>query len=851
MTTINKTSTRVPLSPVHRNPMSPLHRSPSPLKRFTSGAGYATLEAQKFSEPAKPEPVSLPHASHCATQIAAAAAASPHAFQGSPVKLPSKAPPPGAPASKSALPTRQRSVDLESSLWLGPRSEQVTRWLVLLAVGLNVLIFPVLLAFDGPVGSDSPWFGLTMIADVVLWLDVLCRFVTPVAMADEGGDGDEEVREISHGYVARAYLRSGDLLVDVLCRFPWDAVSSGARAAPFAFSTAHLPRLLTLRRALAIWHSRVGSAPKYVGSGQRLAALCSVSLVVLHWYACAQWLLGVHLEREGRPSWVHDAAEAASAQGVEWPWPLWARYMRSFDRGLLTVLGEGLRGEAHEEVALALTGLMGGTVWLAYFTSTLVQLVTTINHQEELARAKIGRVAMFCRHAKIPPPLQARVRNHLEHVLLAKKLSFDTDELLAELSAPLRGEVALHRCSSFMLNPKFVGILGGGADGGVQQGKFIKALVRKLSLVVFSPGDFAMEEGEVGEEVYFLSRGRVAVIAGERQVATLSSGACFGEIALLVPGALRTASIVAVTFCEAHALSRADFEQCLGGFPEMHARIKMIAERRVAELKEMATRKKRPRPPAANGGGSKRDADADADAADDADDDGDDGDDAPPLSLSRPQIAAVAALGAPDAPPAAAPEPTGRLRRGLATFSSGLGALRLRSSATLRNGGGNGALAGAGDRRNSDPGVSAFTAVARAAAANAANAASAASAANATATDLDVDARRSSFGRRRRFSSPAVLPAGASAPQPAAPGAASAAAQHAEVAAQPPPAQPSKNKVAPAPSTPGAALAAPTCAPAKLPPLLGAPAGRAPAPLPFAPPPMPVKRSDGGRVSFY
>ena len=44
------------------------------------------------------------------------------------------------------------------------------------------------------------------------------------------------------------------------------------------------------------------------------------------------------------------------------------------------------------------------------------------------------------------------------------------------------------------------------------------------------------------------------------QVATLSGGDCFGEIALLVPGARRTASIVAMSFCEAHQLFREDFE---------------------------------------------------------------------------------------------------------------------------------------------------------------------------------------------------------------------------------------------------------------------------------------------------
>ena len=86
-----------------------------------------------------------------------------------------------------------------------------------------------------------------------------------------------------------------------------------------------------------------------------------------------------------------------------------------------------------------------------------------------------------------------------------------------------------------------------------------------------------MVEGESGEEVYFLSRGIVAIVAAERQVAmpsnpmyhweiigryleipaghqvaTLTNGDCFGEIALLVPGLRRTASIVAQTFCEAH-----------------------------------------------------------------------------------------------------------------------------------------------------------------------------------------------------------------------------------------------------------------------------------------------------------
>ena len=53
-----------------------------------------------------------------------------------------------------------------------------------------------------------------------------------------------------------------------------------------------------------------------------------------------------------------------------------------------------------------------------------------------------------------------------------------------------------------------------------------------------------------------------------RDVAQLSDGDCFGEITLLLPGLKRTASIVALTFCECHSLSRDAFDQCLDGFPE-------------------------------------------------------------------------------------------------------------------------------------------------------------------------------------------------------------------------------------------------------------------------------------------
>ena len=65
----------------------------------------------------------------------------------------------------------------------------------------------------------------------MLWCDVGLRFVTPVQpLEGEGG------KLLSHRRVALRYLRT-DLLVDVLCRWPWDACVSGA--GPFPLATRH------------------------------------------------------------------------------------------------------------------------------------------------------------------------------------------------------------------------------------------------------------------------------------------------------------------------------------------------------------------------------------------------------------------------------------------------------------------------------------------------------------------------------------------------------------------------------------------------------------------------------------
>ena len=73
-----------------------------------------------------------------------------------------------------------------------------------------------------------------------------------------------------------------------------------------------------------------------------------------------------------------------------------------------------------------------------------------------------------------------------------------------------------------------------------------------------------------------------------------------------MPGTRCTASIIAVSFCEAHELARQDFEECLLSFPEIHARIKLLAEQRATKLKsasenDQKARVRRPTPVSEDG----------------------------------------------------------------------------------------------------------------------------------------------------------------------------------------------------------------------------------------------------------
>lgn|GEM_PF-183684 len=88
-------------------------------------------------------------------------------------------------------------------------------------------------------------------------------------------------------------------------------------------------------------------------------------------------------------------------------------------------------------------------------------------------------------------------------------------------------------------------------------GDFLRDIIPRLDVREFSPGEVVVHEGDVGDEMYFLTKGRVEAVRGNppQQLVVLREGSFFGELAIL-KDAPRAATIRALTDVEVYALRR-------------------------------------------------------------------------------------------------------------------------------------------------------------------------------------------------------------------------------------------------------------------------------------------------------
>lgn len=111
----------------------------------------------------------------------------------------------------------------------------------------------------------------------------------------------------------------------------------------------------------------------------------------------------------------------------------------------------------------------------------------------------------------------------------------------------------------------------------------LQAIGQKVQMQYFGPEQVIFEQGDYGEEMYIIKRGKVQVLRDYSILAELSDHAFFGEMAL-VSEEPRNATIKALTEVEVLVLKKDDFRELLETKPSIASTVSYEVVKRANQL---------------------------------------------------------------------------------------------------------------------------------------------------------------------------------------------------------------------------------------------------------------------------
>ncbi len=364
--------------------------------------------------------------------------------------------------------------------------------------------------------------------------------------------------------IKESYLK-GWFFVDAVAAFPMPLLGLLFPAA----GTAGLFRVLRLNRLLKLLRINRSlkrlSGPRMNPAIFRLVLLVFWIMMAAHTIACG-WII-----MTGNP------------EGLS---PL-ELYINAFywTTTTLTTIGYGdiTPSGMMQTVYVIIIEIIGAGMY-GLIIGNIANLIANIDVAKAQHREKMEKLNTFLRYRNIPLDLSRKINDYFEYLWQTRR-GYEESDVLKELPPSLKTWVALYLNKEVIEKvPIF--------EGASQE--FIKETILNLRPVVFTPGDYIVTAGEVGYDMFFISKGTVDVVSadGTTTYATLSEGQFFGEIALLL-SMPRTASIIARDYCDLYRLDKETFDRILARYPDFAATIRELAEKRREEINAAKTKKEK------------------------------------------------------------------------------------------------------------------------------------------------------------------------------------------------------------------------------------------------------------------
>uniref|UniRef100_A0A8C9NCB9 Cyclic nucleotide-binding domain-containing protein n=1 Tax=Serinus canaria TaxID=9135 RepID=A0A8C9NCB9_SERCA len=450
--------------------------------------------------------------------------------------------------------------------------------MLLLMVG-NLIILPVGITFFKD-ENTPPWIVFNVLSDTFFLADLVLNFRTGIVVED-----NTEIILDPHT-IKMKYLKSW-FLVDFISSIPVDyiflivdletQVDSDVYKTARALRIVRFTKILSLLRLLRLsrliryihqWEEIFHMTYDLASAVVRIFNLIGMMLLLCHWDGCLQFLVPM-LQDFPEDCWVSKNHMVNDSWGKQYSHALFKAMSHMLCIGYGQQAPEGMT-----DVWLTMLSMIVGATCYAMFIGHATALIQSLDSSRRQYQEKYKQVEQYMSFHKLPGDTRQRIHEYYEHRYQGKM--FDEENILGELSEPLKEEIINFNCRNLVANmPLFAN-----ADPN-----FVTAMLTKLRFEVFQPGDFIIREGTVGKKMYFIQHGVVSILTKGNKETKLSDGSYFGEICLLTRGR-RTASVRADTYCRLYSLSVDNFNEVLEEYPMMRRAFETVAMDRLDRIGE-------------------------------------------------------------------------------------------------------------------------------------------------------------------------------------------------------------------------------------------------------------------------
>jgi len=465
------------------------------------------------------------------------------------------------------------------------------------AVLTTLMIFflfeiPIQICFELRLRENHAWTRADLAIDMFLISDIVFNFHT--------GYFDDRFRLVSaRKQIAVHYLKGG-FIIDLITSLPIQYAASYGHSQTFQKIVkliwiaylVRLVRLLRVMRLLSKWETHCNTRSKIVRL--RFAKLGTVVLVLAHsgacvWVGIANWYR--HHDRtyenfNGYPehSWIVRYENT-------WEQPELIKYLRAlyFCYTTLTTVGYGDIGPLLPlEMVFTIFLQLCGCSLFAFLIANASSMVAGDDQRVMMIKEKIDAVREYISYRKLPAELAHRIRRHYGDAWSRNQV-YKEDEIMMELPQSLREECVLFVHQELIRKIPTLSHLGK---------DIVPYFVSRLKPSMASEGDEVVSEGLLGNEMYFVFSGTLAITVAdynthskkkseefdELKVGSVESGDFFAGYAVVLDIVKHPASVFAESYCDLFVLSRSEFHSFQSEFPHAAAHVFFTCKQKYVAL---------------------------------------------------------------------------------------------------------------------------------------------------------------------------------------------------------------------------------------------------------------------------